>query len=507
MVTVPDQATLQAQCLAFLRSRFTNRDTGTESFLGKIARAWSMMLLGLQQSVQNADRDSPPSQNSSSAALDLWASVLGLSNGAGGFGRKGANPASGGLGLCTGTNGTVFTAGSALTAPDGTTILQLVSLVTIFGSPPGSGSIQGSFSAITAGSAGNLPAGTVLTWTSPPAGADQTVTLTTGLTGGQDTETDAQLLARIFDRLQNPPKGGTAADYRAWAQSIVGVSRAYVYPRRGGLGSVHVFITSAGSGAARQPSSTVQANVDAFINSVKPVNVDGYLSLTGDYSTRLIIRVRVVPSLSNTFDWSDGGTALVVDTSGYSSGPPATLRFTGLAPQSLKDAITAAISAGTAQTTGPRIQVGATNGPSVPVPARCVNYSDGGGKTTVTLQTTLPTGWVAPTGADVVYASGPVQVPVATDILSYVDRLGPSKQSGYADPNDFWEDTAAVFRIAEIALDTVDASNGNVKLLVNLVSGGVTIDPGSGPAAVDVQAKDISIQPQVLVAKYIFVTD
>src|SRR5262244_2991364 len=154
-IQIPDEATLISLCLSFLRGVFPSKDQTTESFLGKLARAWAGVLLGLHQSIQNADRDAVPNTNSSSAALDLWAFLLGLSNGAGGFGRKGAVAASGGSALVTGVNGTQVLDGNLLSASDGSTTLKLSGTVTIPGSPPGSGSIAGTINAVTAGSSGN----------------------------------------------------------------------------------------------------------------------------------------------------------------------------------------------------------------------------------------------------------------------------------------------------------------------------------------------------------------
>jgi len=55
--------------------------------------------------------------------------------------------------------------------------------IAVAGAPPGAGSVVGKFIAVTPGTAGNLPVGTVLTWQSPPSGADSTVTLTSPLRG------------------------------------------------------------------------------------------------------------------------------------------------------------------------------------------------------------------------------------------------------------------------------------------------------------------------------------
>ena len=59
------------------------------------------------------------------------------------------------------------------------------------------------------------------------------------MTGGTDTETDEQLRARILQRIQNPPMGGSAADYVAWALAVPGVTRAWAAPEQG-IGTITV---------------------------------------------------------------------------------------------------------------------------------------------------------------------------------------------------------------------------------------------------------------------------
>ncbi len=357
-ITIYTEEEISNQALAFLRNRFPGRDTSTESYLGKLARTFGMVASGIQKAALDADQDSIPNANNSTAALEQFAYVFGVpSSTPGQYGRKEATVAAGGVGLSTGTNGTSFPAGTQLTAPDGVTIIEVVSTVTIAGVPPGVGSISTSFRAVTGGTVGNLEAGSVLTWVTAPSGADPSVTLTTGLSDAIDEESDQELLARILLRLQQPPKGGVASDYRQWAESVSGILRAYVYPLRGGLGTVHLVLTGPGSGKGRDPGATVKATTDDYINGsattegTRPVTTKGYRSYRpyqpGD---GLIVRVRVVPNGSaNDFDWDDGGSSIsIVDYTAPTGGDPAKLELA-----SLPGALTAAITAGIS----PRIQV------------------------------------------------------------------------------------------------------------------------------------------------------
>ena len=131
-ITVYSDDEITAQATAYLRTRF-NKDISPDSFLGKLARAMAMLVIGIEKAVKDADNDATPSKSSSKAALDQWAVVLGVSDGSGvegSYGRKKATGAAGGQATLTGTNGTVYPAGLKLTASDGT-ILKLANTLTI----------------------------------------------------------------------------------------------------------------------------------------------------------------------------------------------------------------------------------------------------------------------------------------------------------------------------------------------------------------------------------------
>ena len=103
----------------------------------------------------------------------------------------------------------------------------------------GSAVVTGNIRCLDPGSFGNLPDGSGLTINPPINGVSSTV-FAYGLTGGTDDETDDQLRARILRRIQNPPMGGDAADYEAWALAVAGVTRAWASPNEMGIGTVTV---------------------------------------------------------------------------------------------------------------------------------------------------------------------------------------------------------------------------------------------------------------------------
>jgi uncharacterized phage protein gp47/JayE len=482
-----DLPTVQRTTIGYFRNRLSDWGLGPRSFLGGIARSVALALYTLLRAVKQVDNDIVPTDATSTAGLDDHANSLGLDDGNGGYGRRDATAAAGGAALCTGVNGTTFTDGLILTASDGVTKVVLDGTVTITVGT----SVAGVFAAQTTGTAGNLDVGEVLTWDSPPVGADASVTLTTALAGGLDEETNRELLTRIQNRLRLPPKGGAEPDYKTWAESVNGIT-AYVYPHRQGLGTVDVVITTTGaSGAGRIPSTDTRAEVEDAISDERPVCLEAITVYRAYEASGLTIRARVEPSADEfAFEWVDTAATYTVDT--YTAGSPATLKLNTLAPASLK----AAIDAGSE----PRIQVLATAGPAVPVQVRCTAYVDGGGKTTLTLEDPLPDGFEAPVATNRVFAGGPIATTIADEILDYIDSLGPSRVSETGATTEVWDDSIRVYQLARIALNVED--DDGTKLAKDLVSA-----PTINNVALDVQGVDhASNGPELLFAAHVVVT-
>ncbi|QBH95456.1 baseplate J/gp47 family protein [Limnobaculum zhutongyuii] len=129
--------------------------------------------------------------------------------------------------------------------------------------------------ASSAGTQENTSAAMNGTLVSAPFGVDSTVIIEP-LSGGTDDETDADLLARLLELIRRPPAGGNRHDYRRWALEVDGVTGAYVYPLRRGLGTVDVVIIS-GSGIA--PVELIQTVKD-YIEGLRPVTAKDTLILT-----------------------------------------------------------------------------------------------------------------------------------------------------------------------------------------------------------------------------------
>ncbi|HCG2926684.1 TPA: baseplate J/gp47 family protein [Escherichia coli] len=190
-----------------------------------------------------------------------------------GLSRKSATTASGTL-TVTGEPGATAAAGYVVTRGE----LSYTTTAAVTLNTEGNGTVAANFS--SAGVAGNTPGPTSGTFTSTPVGFDSTVIIGV-MSGGTNQETDAELLARLLEIIRRPPAGGNKYDYRRWAMSVDGVTAAYVYPLRRGLGTVDVVITS----ASGLPSPEIIAAVQSYIDDVRPVTAKDFLVLSPTFKT------------------------------------------------------------------------------------------------------------------------------------------------------------------------------------------------------------------------------
>ncbi len=187
---------------------------------------------------------------------------------------NGRKPAAKAYGLVdfTGTDGSTIIAGTGMQRADG------VQFVTDAEVTIAAGVAQVSVTAVEPGIAGITAGSTKLTLVSPVVGVNSTVTAdAAGLTNGADAESDARLLERVLERIRNPIHGGKASDYVAWAKEVAGVTRAWVYPREMGIGTVTVRFVVDDDPAGPFPDAAKVAEVLAHIDAVCPEPLtDGY---------------------------------------------------------------------------------------------------------------------------------------------------------------------------------------------------------------------------------------
>jgi len=171
-----------------------------------------------------------------------------------GLGRKPAIAASGDL-VVLGTPGAVV--------PAGESVRHVATGLTFATTAQAIVGANGRTIAPVAAAAGVTPvfSDEAVLFVQAPEGVLSQATLT--LSGGVAAESDAELLARLLDYMQHPPGGGNAYDYKHWVLSVPGISRAWTYPNRRGLGSVDVAVLGPDGPAAPSAVAAAQAVVDA----------------------------------------------------------------------------------------------------------------------------------------------------------------------------------------------------------------------------------------------------
>lgn len=124
------------------------------------------------------------------------------------------------------------------------------------------------------GAAGNLPAGTQLTITSPVAGVSPQIGTvdSDGVAGGNDIESIDSWRARILAVIRQRPMGGALNDYVEWAEAaLTDVGYVNPVPLMYGLGTVGVpFLMSSKAGPV-VPTTEQIAAVQAYLDTVRPV--------------------------------------------------------------------------------------------------------------------------------------------------------------------------------------------------------------------------------------------
>lgn len=259
-----DLATIRDDLLRDLKNQLPDADISEDSDFYARASSVASVAEGLYQHQSWIVRQIFP-DTADSEYLLLHARTRGLS-------KRAATTAEG-MALITGTTGSKLPAGSSIQS-------DAVSCVTLdditLTATTSTVRVQASLS----GTAGNLSTPVAAELISAPAGINSRVTIQS-LTGGTDGETDASLLERLLDLIRRPPAGGNKYDYRRWALECDGVTGAYVYPLRRGLGTVDIAITSAGS----LPSESVRKATQAHIDDLRPVTARDSLVLAPTQKT------------------------------------------------------------------------------------------------------------------------------------------------------------------------------------------------------------------------------
>jgi hypothetical protein len=318
----------------------------------------------------------------------------------------------------------------------------------------------------------------------------------TRYTPASTVETDLELLQRLLRRIQNPQRGGTAADYRFWAENAfnvltgapLGIVRFYVYPLRDGLATINGCATVDGYDMVRDPGATLISDLQDWLDKQRPVTavVTAYrpeMQATRALRLRVIAQPSTAKNSTYVYDWDDQRLSTTITAHTSNSVTVAAI------PPKLQAAYTAGKK--------PRIQVIISTAGASPIPfvARVINITG----LVLTLDTTFS---VPPSNAvDYFYAGSATVVPIATRLREYVKQLGPSRASGTADPDDPWEDTIRLERIVDIVMETKDTDGTRMVTSMQPYATCVQTAIGAGAfASVDRTPRDIraGVGPELL---------
>lgn len=244
--STPTFEQIRDDLLRDIKNLVPDADTGPDSDYRVRASSVASAISGLYQHQQWVARQIFP-DSADSDYLVRHAALRGLT-------PKNATVATGSIRV-SGTAGAVVPAGTQ------GQIAGVLYATTLDATLDNTGAATISAQADQSGSAGNQASGTIIMLLSPPAGVSAQASIN-AMTGGADDETPADLLARLLFEIRRPPAGGNKYDFQRWAMEVDGVSQAYVYPKRRGIGTVDVVITSAGTLPSQAILDAVQAHVD-----------------------------------------------------------------------------------------------------------------------------------------------------------------------------------------------------------------------------------------------------
>lgn len=185
----------------------------------------------------------------------------------------------------SGSDSSVIPAGSVLQTSSG------IQFTTDEDATIASGTATVAVTATQAGASGNVTTGTTISLQSPIIGVTSAATVQApGITGGSDQESNDNLRSRLIARLQNPPQGGSAADYERWTLAAhPDVTRVWVVGRELGAGTVTVRFVTDDADTGLIPTQTVIDAVTEYIQLRRPVAADVYVVAPAQHTVNMSI--------------------------------------------------------------------------------------------------------------------------------------------------------------------------------------------------------------------------
>ncbi len=157
-----------------------------------------------------------------------------------------------------------------------------------------------------AGAAGSLDVGDTLTFQTPIANVNATVTVT-AVTDGADIETVDALKIRLLEDLASPPQGGQEADYVAWAkESNASIARAWVYAHEPYLGQITVrfanVVPDGGDSTDVIPTGGEATTLQTYLRTKAPAHVADYVYAAAPTARPIDIDLTLSPDTATIRD-------------------------------------------------------------------------------------------------------------------------------------------------------------------------------------------------------------
>lgn len=259
-LVIPTIKEIRNRIVSDMNSRLTGADALLpNSFLNVLATVFAMAIYPVYLLIEYVLKQIDPS-SAEGKYLDRHGTSVRLT-------RKAASPGLGKI-VISGNIGSTLQANSEIQRGDGQKYLT-IDTIELTTSP-----ISVSVIAENDGAISNAAAGVKCSLVNPVLGIKTECTVDEdGITGGTDAETDDEYRARILDRMKEPFGIGNDNDYKQWALSVPGVTRAWVYPQELGYGNVTVRIASDVGPQAPIPSDDLVASAKAYIEKKRPLGV------------------------------------------------------------------------------------------------------------------------------------------------------------------------------------------------------------------------------------------
>lgn len=205
-----------------------------------------------------------------------------------------------------GADGTAIPIGLELRAPAGA-LIETTEAAALAG-----GTAVVAVRALEAGDGGNVAAGERLALVSPLAGLTRQDALVDadGVVGGAAIESDAALLERVLERIQDPPHGGAAFDYPVWVKNVFAAAHVKTLPNWVGRGTVGVAVAMGTREAPRAPTPAEIDDILAYLGTLN--SQTGQRPVTADVLV-LAAQLRPVP-LSLTIEPDEARVRSAIET-------------------------------------------------------------------------------------------------------------------------------------------------------------------------------------------------